>query len=191
MNKLIKKIKNILVGDKQPKDKYSLWLDTSNGESNAVLKYKGHAIAGGGNNEPSDPGYYVPVITLDYNKLPKDGESNTNIYTLEEIEALGVTVDNMRVWQAGEKPLPIIQVKNKPQNGWPEQTYAFNLPVTMCMVTEDSNNGAVYANLYFTNTKYDNAQWWELDSGYAGMIRIYKESANSDWSLELGFSQYT
>lgn len=97
MNKLIKRIKNILVGDKQPKDKYSLWLDTSEGEANAVLKYKGHPIAGSGDSESSDPGYNVTKsyntyleqqdITTEFSNL--SGDARSGEYTTDALLVAG------------------------------------------------------------------------------------------------------
>lgn len=44
---LFKRIRNIIVGNTLPKNE-DLWIDTSNGEKNAVLKYKGNPLTGGG-----------------------------------------------------------------------------------------------------------------------------------------------
>ena len=53
---LFKRIRNIIVGNTLPKNE-DLWIDTSNGEKNAVLKYKGYPIAGGGSGSGSGSDY--------------------------------------------------------------------------------------------------------------------------------------
>lgn len=45
-----KSIDRIIVGNTNPHNNNTLWIDTSNGESNAVLKYKGKTIVGGNTN---------------------------------------------------------------------------------------------------------------------------------------------
>ena len=50
---LFKRIRNIIVGNTLPKNE-DLWIDTSNGEKNAVLKYKGNPLIGGGGGGQSN-----------------------------------------------------------------------------------------------------------------------------------------
>lgn len=52
---LFKRIRNIIVGNTLPKNE-DLWIDTSNGEKNAVLKYKGNPLSGGGSGSGSEGG---------------------------------------------------------------------------------------------------------------------------------------
>ena len=47
-------IDRIMVGPNNPHNNNTLWIDTSNGEKNAVLKYKGNPLSGSGNSEPSN-----------------------------------------------------------------------------------------------------------------------------------------
>lgn len=63
---LFKRIRNIIVGNTLPKNE-DLWIDTSNGEKNAVLKYKGYPIVGGSD---SDSGCDCGIPTIDKNIQP-------------------------------------------------------------------------------------------------------------------------
>lgn len=64
---IFKKIRNIIVGNTQPNND-ALWIDTSSGEKNAVLKYKGNPVVGSGSNGGSstNPGY---TVTKSYTTL--------------------------------------------------------------------------------------------------------------------------
>ena len=51
---LFKRIRNIIVSTIMPRYQEDLWLDISNGDKNAVLKYKGNPLVGGGSESGSD-----------------------------------------------------------------------------------------------------------------------------------------
>lgn len=66
---LFKRIRNIIVGNTLPKNE-DLWIDTSNGEKNAVLKYKGNPLVGGGSGSGGGSGCDCSG-GIPYNQMPE------------------------------------------------------------------------------------------------------------------------
>lgn len=128
MENVTKVIDKTVVGKTMPTNPNTLWIDTSNGEKNAVLKYKGYPLVGGGSGSGgggSTGGYlYNQPIPLtptrdrteeDLAKLPQLPDDNWS-YDSQVVLLEGGLIPNKIIEQRDEDVTVVIPFKLRSTN---------------------------------------------------------------------------
>lgn len=162
MENVTKVIDKTVVGKTMPTNPNTLWLDTTEGEKNAILKYKGNPVVGGSNGSGSG-GTTSGIPTIDKNTQP-------NIVWREPTEedlAKFADVSN-NIWQVADLPdgkLPMYLIEGNfggPYQG-ESQFIEFNSLEEVSAVAEDEVYGYScvynYPNLGVKKIYYIDLDW--------------------------------